>query len=146
MRTVILLRVAPLVLLAGCGLGGPPQDASVEDFCDSYYGVLNLYAEETDISPELWSQAQDAAADLADVGTPEGTPESAREGFEVFLANHENSDTVQEYNAARTDDGARVERLDFGYWQNRACMTGQVDDCFAELPEAMTESRLERCD
>jgi hypothetical protein len=148
MRTLNLIRLAPLVLLVGCS-GGPaaadaPQDASITEYCQSYQDMLYTYAEELDVTQELWDSAREGADELASVGTPAGTPESARAGFEKMLANHLESDTFEEFREARDGDD-RVERVDFGLWTSRVCLTGQVDDCFDNL-QNVPDSRLARCE
>lgn len=76
----LLKRLAAGTLLVGtlaaCG-GGPkgadaPTDASVADFCD-------VIGDLTTADPEK------LVDDLAEVGTPDGIPDEARDGFEVMI-------------------------------------------------------------
>lgn len=82
-----VLSVAALVLagasLTACGGGvDAPTDASEDDFCGVAGGTAIL--EYFDQENEEFN-AEDYANDLADVGTPEGISEDARDGFEVVV-------------------------------------------------------------
>ena len=73
--------------LSACGGGGgsdAPTDASKDEFCESWNSAFEdiSAAEPTD---EDFEAFQDAVADLADVGTPDGISDEQREGFEVFV-------------------------------------------------------------
>lgn len=80
---------APLLLalsLTACGgsdASSAPDDASSEDFCDTF---LNL---DSDVDPDdadaQLKAAQDLADQLSDVGTPAEFSDDARDGFEVFI-------------------------------------------------------------
>ncbi|MEJ7833583.1 MAG: hypothetical protein WKF79_11760 [Nocardioides sp.] len=77
---------------AGCG-DGPPTDASTEEFCEAYADARNPDAlEDFDLGAtaeekaEVLVDALDEQADNLDqVGSPEGIPDDAREGFGVFI-------------------------------------------------------------
>lgn len=90
------LLAASLVLVAGTAAGcsgGPPTDASTEEFCDAYADARNPDAlEDFDLeaTPEEQAEAlvdalNEEADNLDEVGTPEDIPDDAREGFEIFL-------------------------------------------------------------
>ena len=71
--------------LAACG-GGPPDDASKDEFC----GVINdpKYFEDLDENSDeqdYLDAVQELADDLRDVGTPDDISDDAREGFEIQL-------------------------------------------------------------
>jgi hypothetical protein len=73
----------------GCG-GAPagadaPTDADKAEFCKVIQGI------------DLGGSADDFAADLSDVGTPDGIPAEAREGFEIMIDNA-SEDTVSDEN------------------------------------------------
>lgn len=75
----LLLRLGAGALVAGAlvACGGPdgadaPTDAGVTDFC-------NAIGDLTTADPE------DLVDGLAEVGTPDGIPEDAREGFEIMI-------------------------------------------------------------
>ncbi|MEJ7833584.1 MAG: hypothetical protein WKF79_11765 [Nocardioides sp.] len=82
------LLAASLVLVAGtaagCG-GGPPTDASNEEFCASFdeleasLGELDPEAPDEDIIKAL----QDGVEKVREAGTPEDMPDDAREGYDI---------------------------------------------------------------
>lgn len=75
-----LLAGASLVLVAGmtAACGGPPEDASKDDFCKAMQD-----------QPKSEKPSQDEVDDyiekLEDTGTPEGIPDDARQGFETWV-------------------------------------------------------------
>lgn len=76
-------------LTTGCG-GAPvgadaPTDADKAEFCKAIQGI------------DLGGSADDFADDLSEVGTPEGIPAEAREGFEIMIDNA-SEDTVSDAN------------------------------------------------
>lgn len=72
-RTASSTALVALVLVA-CS-SGPPDDASVEDFCDTWTA-------DRDGSTEEMHQA---AERLDEVGTPDDIDDAPRAGFEVFV-------------------------------------------------------------
>lgn len=100
------LLAASLVLVAGttvgCG-GGPPTDASKEDFCgvfDDFFKTLGEMGEDAG-DEEFVKALKDVGEELEEVGTPEDIPDDARRGFEKTL------ETI-----AELDDDASQEELD----------------------------------
>jgi hypothetical protein len=93
--------------------GDSPDDATMEDFC----GVWNddsIGGGEDDSPDEQADAAHDAAGQLADVGTPEGIDEGARNGFEVFvkfLADVDGDDISKFAEANPTDPDAFADSL-----------------------------------
>lgn len=87
-------------LLAGAGLmlaaafltacGGPPEDASEEDFCDSF---KELFAFDEKPSQDDWDEAVEK---IKDTGTPEDIPDEAREGYEDIVEAMEDIDVDDE--------------------------------------------------
>ena len=72
--------------------GGPPDDASIKDFCGAFDGLteallgsLDLGATEREQAGAVVDVLQGWAADLEKVGTPADIPDAAREGFEVLI-------------------------------------------------------------
>lgn len=64
-------------LLASCGTGSnAPTDAGVGEFCDAATALDGEDGSGSDRAHEVGEQ-------LEAVGTPDGTPEAAREGFEI---------------------------------------------------------------
>jgi hypothetical protein len=90
------LLTACLALVIGtataCG-GGPsgadaPKDADTSEFCKVIQGI------------DLGGSADEFADDLAAVGTPEGIPAEAREGFEIMIDNA-SEDTISDTRQAK---------------------------------------------
>lgn len=84
------LLAASLVLVAGtaagCG-GGPPTDASKDDFCGVFEDFnKTVGGMDADASQEDFVKAiKDVGKELEEVGTPEDIPDDARRGFEKTL-------------------------------------------------------------
>ena len=95
-------RLASIGAAAALGLslsacsGSPgtsaPSDASEDDFCEAYSSLQERVFEDLDLGATEEEQAQKVAdavrawaEDLAAAGTPEGIPDEAREGYEVFV-------------------------------------------------------------
>ncbi len=93
-----------LVLVAGCGgsdssgsadagddadssAGGPPTDASVEDFCGTFLDLIEQASQQgSDVSDaDAVELAKEAADKLSEVGTPEDMPADARRAFEKAI-------------------------------------------------------------
>ena len=86
MRPAVAASAALLLGLSLSACGGPPTDASVEDYCDavnddSAFDDLDADSDEEDFVKAL----QEFADNLEEVGTPEDIPDDAREGFEISL-------------------------------------------------------------
>ena len=71
---------------------GAPSDASVENFCDSYFAMFSGGMD--DIDPQASTREQGRAmaealrswaAEMDEVGTPEDMSDEAREGFELTV-------------------------------------------------------------
>ncbi|MCH1866349.1 hypothetical protein [Nocardioides sp. CFH 31398] len=78
---VVTTPLAALVLasavLAGCGTGSnAPTDAGVAEFCDAATALDDEDGSGSERAHEVGEQ-------LEAVGTPDGTPETARAGFEI---------------------------------------------------------------
>jgi hypothetical protein len=107
-RTSLPVALAAVLLLvlglvAGCGgsdssdagsaaddggsASGPPNDASVKDFCDTFLDLVQQASEQgSDVSDaDAVKLAKEAADRLEDVGTPEDMPEDARRAFEKAI-------------------------------------------------------------
>lgn len=93
----------------------PPDDASVEDFCDAYTGQLD---ELSGIDPgstpaeqaeSLVKALQTYAETLEEVGTPEAIPADAREGFEITLRELGDLDVDDVQQAIEDQSGEFVE-------------------------------------
>ena len=65
-------------------MGDSPDDATVEEFCETWNDD-SIGGAEDDTPEEQADSAHAAAAALAEVGSPEELDDAARHGFEVFL-------------------------------------------------------------
>lgn len=86
------LIAASLVLVAGAtaGCGGgdggsAPDNASTEEFCDSYTSMLESMMKMSPDSDQAVTALKDWGEKLEETGTPEDIPDEAREGFEVIV-------------------------------------------------------------
>ena len=61
-----------------------PDDASIKDFC-AVWNDDSIGGGDDDTPEEQADAAHEAAGALAEVGSPEGMDDGARNGFEVFL-------------------------------------------------------------
>jgi hypothetical protein len=117
------LFAASLVLIAGSAVGcggddgggsSAPGGASKDDFCSAFG---ELFTSMASIDPTNSSEAvtalKDGAKKLGDIGTPDGIPDDARNGFEVFTdaiaglddnADLASIDTIPGVSAAETAD------------------------------------------
>ncbi|MEO9322848.1 hypothetical protein ABFT23_05115 [Nocardioides sp. C4-1] len=85
-RTTTTLTTAAFVLsLAACGgddASGAPEDASREDFCETFLDEPDGFG--SDDPDEAVDAAHDYADRLREVGTPD-VDADAREGFEIYV-------------------------------------------------------------
>lgn len=99
------LLAASLVLVAGTATacGGAPSDASTDDFCGAVQkiGETTLSSASESPSEDDIKAIKEVFADLEEVGTPEGIPDDAREGFEIITES-----------VADIDDDASAEELE----------------------------------
>ena len=67
--------------------GGPPTDASVEDFCGTFLDLIEQASQQgSDVSDaDAVELAKEAADKLSEVGTPEDMPADARRAFEKAI-------------------------------------------------------------
>ena len=111
---------AVLLAFSLTACGGPPTDASTEDFCNAFNSNAEIFA---DIDPE--ADPADQAGDVTDayeeyageleaVGTPENVSDDAREGFEIFIdeLGALDEDDVEEYLKDPSKDIAEVSKDD----------------------------------
>jgi hypothetical protein len=90
-----VLMAATLVLVAGttvgCGGGdkdggGAPAAASEKEFCDTFTAFSeDMAGSSTDDTKAQIKTAKEGVDKLAEVGTPEGISDDARDGFEIFV-------------------------------------------------------------
>jgi hypothetical protein len=99
--------IAGCALLAGCGGGGIPEDASVKDFCkagDSFSKATKF------------PDGVKAANGLHDTGTPKGIPHDARDGFELVVRlvtdSDDQADLEKRYKKLTATQKKSVQQLD----------------------------------
>lgn len=150
-RPLAAAAAAALTLtLTACGGddgSAAPENASVEDFCDAYTGLLEDLVGDIDLSDpssietpspdEAVEAIQDWASDLAETGTPEDMPDEARAAFEAFV------DGAQDINADDLEDpadiGALEEEFGISSEENEALTAYITENCGGELMEDMPE-------
>ncbi len=120
MRRVLVGATLLLVtgMTAACGA---PEDASKGDFCDAVDEVVS--------SASDYDKAKDAAAELGDVGTPDGISDDAREGFELSIDAFDESDDEKDLEKAQedlsSDEKKKVQA--FGAYVDKTCSGGSTD-------------------
>ncbi len=97
-RTTLAAGSAALLALTLGACGGPPTDASKDEYCEvvndpQYFEDLDENSDEQDYLDAV----RKIADDLREVGTPEDISDDAREGFEIQL------DAVDELEAEDID-------------------------------------------
>ena len=139
------------------GIGGAPEDASVDDFCQAYTSLQDDIVEGLDANASADEQAQravsllqDWTAQLEEVGTPSDIPDEAREGYELILETADDLPT----DAAPSDitgledqfSDAQNQAADaFGTYATDTCPVSLPDlpsDLPSELPSDLPTDRL----
>ncbi|KQY57514.1 hypothetical protein [Nocardioides sp. Root140] len=126
---------ASLTLLGGltAACGGSPDDASKDDFCEAMEKVNSSTGDDFD-------KAKDAVKDLADVGTPDGIPDDARDGFELLVDAYDDADSEKDLEGAIDDLGKDDEKKGraFGEYYAEKCVgdlpTGLPSDLPSDIP------------
>ena len=115
---------AALLLLTGTAAcqasgSGASDGASVDEFCEAYFGLFS--GEMSEIDPGASEREQgkamtDAlrawAAELEEVGTPDDMPDLARAGFEVIVSAAAELAPGDAHNLADLDDDFTEDDLD----------------------------------
>lgn len=111
----LTLAAGMLTACGGDGPGGPPDDASVADFCESINPQNAL--EGMDIGPESSEEEQRQAIEdaltrwrdnIEETGTPEDIPDAARDGYEEVLEQFDEID----FDQSLEDLGKQLEEFD----------------------------------
>lgn len=119
---------------------GPAADASEEDFCEAFNDPSLTDVAEDDY--EAQADALHSYADaLEDVGTPEGIPDDARNGYEVLVeAYHEiDADDLEDEDAQADleekykDDEDDIEAF-FAYAGEKCVAAGVPSDAPTDTP------------
>ena len=128
----VLVLVGGLTACSDDG-GGPtdaadaPSDASMEDFCEAFNGLVDEVLAKAGTDPSAMVRAvKEWAADIGEVGTPADMPDDARRGFELFVEH-----------AADLDEDAGLEDL-----QN---LGSDLSDEDQDDGQAFTEWTQENC-
>ncbi|TYL55400.1 hypothetical protein FXB39_03395 [Nocardioides sp. BGMRC 2183] len=126
--------------LSACG-GDAPTDASEAEFCDvamdqSWYEDLG-----EDDYEGFVDAAKDYAERLEEVGTPEGIPDDAREGFEISV------DTAKDLDAGEIEDAVKEaqEAAEAGEEAPEDPLEAELSDEEADNLEAFNTYAAETC-
>jgi hypothetical protein len=121
--------------LSACA-GGPPSNAEKADFCTAY-GEASTALQAAMLAPPNeaeWAAIQTEFADLAEIGTPEDTPDQARRGFEVVvdtvadLSHEEAADALAGQDPLPGIKPKQDEQVDeFAEWAGEECATPASD-------------------
>jgi hypothetical protein len=122
----------------GGSAGGPPTNASVEDFCGAFTDMIQQASQAGgDMSDEDAIKVAKQTADrLAEVGTPEGIPEQAREAFELAI---EKIRSIPD-DATRDDMDAIADDYTEAQQQNLDALTQYVTTTCLDLPTDLPSS------
>ncbi|KAA1421964.1 hypothetical protein F0U44_06815 [Nocardioides humilatus] len=85
-RHAATLGATALFALSLSACGGPPDDASVADFCKAIHDTSWATSlDETSDGDEIVKALQKWRDKLDETGTPKGIPDDARKGFEITI-------------------------------------------------------------
>jgi hypothetical protein len=144
MRAALTMAGLMLVVgsLAGCGddddSGGSsaPGNASQGEFCEAFNGLFDtVMARDTEADPgAMIERLKDWAAHVEDVGPPDGMPDDARHGFELFVDGAEDLDVDATLEDLQNlgDDLSASDRQDA-----RAFTDWTTDNCPLDLPSKL---------
>ena len=127
MRAAVVTVVVALVL-AGCSGGSSGDDtASVDDFCETFNGLVDkVLVTNDDDQGAMVRIVKDLAQELDEVGAPEGMPDDAVRGLDLFVANAANLDDqmgledLQRLGAEASKED-RADALAFTRWTQENC-------------------------
>ena len=141
-----------LGLVVGCGssdsstaadeggsAGGPPTNASAEEFCGTF---LDLVQQASEVGEKISDEdaialAKDLADTLSEVGTPEDMPEDARRAFETAIGKIQAipDDATQDEMQAAAADLTEAEKAD-----QEALSTYITDTCMGQTSPSESPS------
>lgn len=123
--------------LSACGGVDAPEDASEDDFCETFNAQTEIGAED-DVEAQV-DAAQELGDKLEEVGTPEGISDDARAGFEAYVEvlKDINEDDVKELADASEEEAA--EQLDIDEKEFSAFFEYAVSTCFGDISDIPTE-------
>jgi hypothetical protein len=128
---------------SGIDVSDSPSDAPVEEFCETWNDD-SIGGGPDDTPDEQADSAHEAAAALAEIGSPEGLDDAGRHGFEVFvdfLANVDADDIASfaEANPSDPDAFAQVLGIDAEEADDViAFITYAAQQCYAPSTDAPT--------
>ena len=149
---LVAALVLVLGLLVGCGssdsstatddggsAGGPPTNASVEEFCGTFLDLIQQAsaAGEKISDKDAIALAKDLADKLSEVGTPEDMPEDARRAFETAIEKIQAipDDATQDEMQAAAADLTEAEKKD-----QEALSTYITSTCMGQLSPSESPS------
>jgi len=108
---------APVLLvsaLSSCGFGGPPTDASADDYCGAQLGLLEYIVEnagggEEPPAGEVYDELQTSVEEQEETGTPEDMPDDARTAWEEQI---DESKDLSEDDFTEAYEGEDSDELD----------------------------------
>lgn len=127
------------LLLASCSADEPtsdepPSDATVDSFC-SAFAAWGATLEGVEAGPVI-----ERGKEVAEVGTPAGTPQPLRDGF-VAVAEWVGGDDPQMSDAPwreEQDDETRRTHYRFSQWALATCLTGDVAESGATMQDVLS--------
>lgn len=141
---------APVLLasaLTGCGVGGPPTDASAEDYCNAQIGLFQYIVEnstggEQPPADEVFDELQTSVDEQEEVGTPEDMPDDARAAWEEQIESSKDideDDFTEAYEGGDPQDleeelGGDEEGADTLSDYNQETCASQLQDLLGDVP------------
>lgn len=135
--------LALAVSLTACGGdgSGAPTDASEDEFCgvyeDAFKDIMEQGMDPEASDTEMVGVMKDLAKKMEDVGTPEGIPDDAREGFEISIEaiNDLPDDATQEDIDKLEDDYSAEDEEKVQAYNDYMTETCPMEDMMPQLPE-----------
>lgn len=134
MRAALTLAGLALALgaLTACSDDGgdPPSDASKDDFCETFNGLVDdVLASDAEEPAAMVQAVKQWASDIEEVGTPEEMPDDARHGFELFVEHAADLDDdmgLEDLQSLGDDLGAddQADGAAFTEWTQQNCPLG----------------------
>lgn len=137
--TTAALVTGGALFLASCSADEPPSDeppsdASVDSFC-SAFEAWDATMEGVEAGPVI-----ETGKEVAEVGTPAGTPQPERDGF-LAVAEWVGADDPQAADAPwreEQDADTRRTHYRFAQWALATCMTGEVAESGATMQDVLS--------
>lgn len=155
-RPAAAAGAAVLLAFSLSACGGPPTDASKEDYCDAVNdnSALNDIDFENPDEEAFVDALKEQAEKLEEVGTPEDIPDDAREGFEIQLETIQGfsaDDWEEAFNSESDEDpfekdlsSDEKKKVDaYTEYENETCDDSESDSDSGSSDEATSEGATE---